>query len=180
MRLILLTISLLALGAIARAQKPGVTDTVSVCDLLRQPAKYNCKIVSASGIYFPGGHGLYLKGDNCEEILITKGFKWPSLIWLPLGDRGFQDRGLSVERLRKALDETGRLMNRESARKGNGVKVSKIIVTCRGRFETHDDLELRIFRRPDGSFMADGFGPGLSPAPAQLFIDSVEGVALEY
>jgi hypothetical protein len=163
MRLILLTISLLALGAIARAQKPGVTDTVSVCDLLRQPAKYNGKIVSASGIYFPGGHGLYLKGDNCEEILITKGFKWPSLIWLPLGDRGFQDRGLSVERLRKALDETGRLMNRESARKGNGVKVSKIIVTCRGRFETHDDLELRIFRRPDGSFMADGFGPGLSP-----------------
>jgi hypothetical protein len=179
MRLLALLIGVTIMVRTAGAQRTDVPGAISVCDLLRDPSKYNRKTVSITGIYFPGGHGLYLKGDNCEGVLVTKEFKWPSLVWLPVGDQDFRDRGLNSERLRRALDATGVMLNREAARNDKDAKVSKVIVTYRGLLETRDNFDQEVGRGPDGTWVGNGFGPGAS-APAQLFIDSVENVKVEF
>lgn len=179
-------VSLLAIAAVAGAQKTEAPETINVCDLLRNPVKYNGKVVDIRGVYFPGGHGLYLQGDNCEGVLVTKGYKWSSLVYLPLsaatysrnGDVLSEEKRLDDEKVRRALDETAAMMASE-ARKGNGAELSRFIVTYRGLLETLDNFDREVGRAPDGRWVANGFGPGAS-APAQLFINSVKSVVAEF
>ena len=171
-------VSLLAIAALASAQKTDAPETISVCEVLRSPVKYNGKVMNIRGVYFPDGHGLYLQGDNCEGVLVTKGYRWSSLIYLPLADGDLREKGLSPEKLRRALDETAAMMASE-ARKRNGAELSRFIVTYRGLFETLDNFDREVGQAPDGRWVANAFGPGAS-APAQLFIDSVKSVVAEF
>ena len=57
-------------------------------------------------------------------------------------------------------------------------RIKSVTVTYTGFFETYENLEAVVVRRPDGSLVGFGFGqvPG---APGQLFVDSVRDVTVE-
>jgi len=182
MRLLLLVASLINVSFIAAAQEP--TPAISVCQLLREPGKYNTTTITLRGIYFVGGHGPYLQGDNCEGLVVAGGVRWPSLIWLGVDGRDFDQLGLShssFERHGKALADTGVLMERELSKltEKERSQARRWVVTYRGRIETGVDFSAWVRRRADGSLFGAGFGPGPPGAPAELFIESVISVELE-
>jgi len=151
--------------------------TITVCELLQDPTKYNGKTIALRGEYSVGGHGLYLRGPDCDGLLITKGYRWPSSIWISLTRKEYQKRSMSFEHLLDAQIEVGAV--RERQRRGKGASSEKVTVTFVGLFETREDLDSVVFQRPDGSLVGIGFGqaPG---APGQFFIDSVKDIVVEF
>jgi hypothetical protein len=153
--------------------------TVTVCELLQDPTKYNGKTIALRGEYSVGGHGLYLRGPDCDGLLITRGYRWPSSIWISLTREEYQQRSMRFEHLLDVQVEVGAVRERERQRRGKGATSEKVTVTFVGLFETREDLDSLVFRRPDGSLVGIGFRqvPG---APGQLFIDSVKDIVVEF
>jgi len=179
MKSLILLSAAFACEYVAYAQEPVPNTTISICDLLRDPSMYNGEVISLRGVYFPGGHGLYLKGEGCDGTLNTRGYRWPSLVWIVNNEQEMQRHGRSMERYLQALVQVADAGRRELLRKSPGAKIGRVIVTYTGLFETRDDLASAVFQRPDGSVVGIGFGeaPG---APGQLFVDSVKDIAVEF
>src|ERR1700732_2065447 len=106
------------LAASIYAQKDPLEGAISVCDLIRKPARYNGKIIAIRGTYFVGGHGTYLKGEGCDGILVTKGHPWPSLICLSLTREETNLRGLNYEHQVKADADMSAAVFRARAARG--------------------------------------------------------------
>ena len=155
---------------VSTAQVEVPVKTVTVCEVLRTPTTFNGQIISVRGVYSPWEHGLYLRGEDCEGILVTHGFKWPSVISIVNQQRELESRGRSIDGLLRANEELSTTIKRELQRNGPGVKVAKIKVTYTGLFETHEDLE----GRP-----GDGFG-ALNSAPGQLYVESMKDIVVEF
>jgi len=161
-----------------RAQEAVPIRTMAICDLLRNPSQYNGKVIALTGLYSPGGHGLYLRGEGCDGVLVTKGYQWPSLVWIVSSEEEMRRRGRAIAPYMQALFQVAAISRRELLRKGSGAKIAKVTVTFVGLFETRDDLANAVFQRPDGTVVGAGFGqvPG---APGQFFVDSVKNVEVE-
>lgn len=163
----------------ATAQEGSSPPVVPICDVLRNPPLFNGKVIAIRGERLVGGHGLYLAGPNCADVVGTKGYRWPSFIWIENGRKEMESRGYSMDEYEKAILEIGRVSRSALERKGPGAKIARVEVTLVGLFETHRDFDSAVFARPDGSIVGAGFGqvPG---APGQLFVKSVRDISVEF
>ena len=148
---------------------------ITVCELLRDSARYNGKTISVRGEYFVGDNGLYLRGLNCGRGLITKGYTWPALIWLSDSAAEFARRGLDAKQFVNSVIQIGKA---RSGRAGSGVGNERVTLTYTGLFETRKNLADFVRNLPDGSVTGDGFGP-VPGAPGQLFVQAVDEIVVE-
>jgi hypothetical protein len=161
------------------AQEAPPLKVVPICDVLRNPSLFNGKVIAVRGEQIVGGHGLYLGGENCSDVLTTKGYRWPSLIWIVNSEEEMERRGYTLSQYMQALREIDDVRRGELQRTGAGAKIARVEVTYVGLFETHRDFDGAVFQRPDGSVVGAGFGqvPG---APGQLFVQSARDVSIEF
>jgi hypothetical protein len=164
---LLLLMAALAASRVMNAQDVKARPKLTVCELLKQPSKFNRRVIELRGIYFTGGHGMFVAGDACDEVLITKGKRWQSLIWLELSREETERRGMSFERVTKAQMEI------------ITAKITKVIVTSVGLFETRDDFDSMIGAPADDRPVESGFGDQ-GVAPGQFFIDSVKDIVVKF
>lgn len=174
-------VSILVYVFLAGAQDATLPKSMTVCDLLRDPAKYNGKVIAVRGTYLIGGHGLYLHGEGCDGVLTTKGHPWPPIIWLSLSQQEMEQHGQSFDRALKAEDQVSAAREREKQfRRDRGSPGrERVTLTYIGLFETRDNLENEVGRAPNGTTVVNGFGPGNS-APGQLYVQSVKDIVVEF
>ena len=178
MRIVLLAFSCVLAATAAYAQQGPPEGTISICDLLRRPSRYNGKTIAVRGTYFVGGHGTYLKGEGCDGVLVTKGHPWPSVIWLSLSREETERRGLDYEhKLRAEADMSAAVFRARAARDFKS-DVAKVTLTYVGLFETRDGFDAQIGKPDDAAGVEEGFGDQ-GYAPAQLFVDSVKDIVVE-
>jgi hypothetical protein len=175
---LLLLMAALAASRVMNAQDVKARPKLTVCELLKQPSKFNRRVIELRGIYFTGGHGMFVAGDGCDEVLITKGKRWQSLIWLELSREETERRGMSFERVTKAQMEIITAKLREMRRHPQA-KITKVIVTSVGLFETRDDFDSMIGAPADDRPVESGFGDQ-GVAPGQFFIDSVKDIVVKF
>jgi hypothetical protein len=161
------------------AQVTAPMNVVPICDVLRDPSLFDGKVIAVRGEHIVGGHGLYLGGRDCPDGLTTKGYRWPSLIWIVNIEEEMERRGYAPSQYMRALREIDNVSRGELQRKGAGAKIARVEVTFVGLFETHHDFENAVFQRPDGTIVGAGFGqvPG---APGQLFVQSAKDVSVQF
>src|SRR5262249_43556234 len=114
---------------VAVANQPD-PETISVCDVLRDPFRYNGKLVAVRGYLLDTIEGEWL-AEDCPERLVTFGYKWPNQIWLrqvPVEQVGALHRVDFVTDLRPS-EESRRV--RAELREGD-----RVWVTYVGLFET--------------------------------------------
>ena len=81
-RLLILLIALTC--ASAAAQVVGAQPdppTVTVCDLLSQPLKYDGTFVRIQGRLTGTDEGTWFASDKCPSVFVTNKYRWPSVIW---------------------------------------------------------------------------------------------------
>lgn len=155
---------------VANAQEVVAPKTISVCEVLQNPTKFNHAIIAVRGIYTAWEHGLALSGEGCDGILVSQGFKWPSMISIVRWQKEIESRGRSIAASQKVDEELGAAIRRAVQAKGIGARTRRVRLTYVGLFETHDDLDARP---------GDGFG-ALNAAPGQLFVDAVKDIEVEF
>jgi hypothetical protein len=152
-----------------RAQDIGtVPASISVCELLREPSRFNGKTIAVRGIYLPWEHGLYLRGEGCDMVRSSSGKDWPAVISIVLTTEEMRRRGLDPERLKAAEVQIAMEKARETTARGGEGKIAKVVLTYVGFFETRD-----------GTTNSRGFGAGAA-APGQLFVESVRDIVVEF
>jgi hypothetical protein len=90
---------------------------------------FNGKITAIRGEHLVGGHGLYLRGGNCSDVLATKGYRWPSLIWIVNIEEDMERRGHNLGQYMEALHEIDKVSRAELQRKGTGAKIARVEAT---------------------------------------------------
>jgi hypothetical protein len=137
--------------------QPIARPTLTVCELLRKPSQYNGKTISVRGVYFWGGHGLYLKGEDCDGVLVTKEQKWPALIWIEGSREQAELRGLNFEHSLQADAEITKAKFRMQREHGFYKPISKVTLTYTGLFETRNTFDGRIGKPRDHVPVEVGF-----------------------
>ena len=176
LRILSLLLATIACAPVAQTQESH--QTITICELLRDSSKYNGKVVAVPGEYFAGGHGLYLRGSDCDGILTTRGYRWPALIWISPMEKEFTSRGLNFYHASRAEIEIATVRERERQRIGVDWNSEKVTLTYVGLYETREHFDREVGRGRDGKLVANGFGPG-NTAPGQLFVDSVKDIAVD-
>lgn len=143
---------------------------LSVCDLIANRNRYAGRIVLVRGIE-RGGHGAWLVADPaCQHELVTRGVKWPNIIYLAYPDNQskiesyhapFKVDWKSVERVQQEVERSGFDPDRDY-----------VVKTFEGLLLTYSNLENRVTPGIPGALRL-GFGP-LGEAPAQLLIKRVK------
>lgn len=152
----------------ARAQPADPDKVMTVCEILREPSRYNGKKVAIRGEYLIWGHGVYLRGEECSSVELPKGREWAAVVDILLWQDEIQRRGFNPEQIYKAIGEIDLVMERsEPTRKSEEVR--RVTLTLVGTFDTRD--------RFDGQ--TGGFGDG-GGAPAQMIVDSVRDIVVTY
>jgi hypothetical protein len=162
----------------SEAQGPIPKVTLSVCDLLQAPSKYNRKLIAVRGEYFEGGHGTYLRGE-CKVPLVTKGFRWPSMIYVSPSREETENHGMNYQHAVNAEVQIAIVRAREARLRGADPLTAKMTLTYVGLFETRDGFDREIGKVPDGKPRENGFGPGAA-APGQLFVDTVRDIVVTF
>ena len=145
-------------------------ETISACDLLRNPVKFDGRVVAVRGLYVAEAHGAYLRAENCDGILPNDKFKWPPVIFVSLSQKEMESKDKDVRSYVRATEQMAAAIRSQIQLKGPGATPARVRVTFAGLFETRRDIE----NRP-----GDGFGP-LNTAPGQLYVDAVRDVVVEF
>ncbi len=153
-------------------------EAVEPCYLLTHLQDYNDRIISIRGEYFVGGHGLYLRINDCPTPLTTKGYRWPPVLLLSISDSETRKFGRSFESLQAALLDLGAKIAQKIGSAGKeDWSPFKITFTGVGLLHTHAQLELHVVQQ-GGTFLTDGFGAG-GWAPAEMFLQSISDIEIE-
>jgi len=141
----------------------------TVCEVLCSPLKFNGQLISIRGALGGTDEGSWLEGE-CEQPLITDGFRWPSMIALtrPTDESRLHDVDFS-------LDRTSYAQVHAAIRK---LKIDwqhqTVVLTYTGLLETRDGLGFPTITDALGRHRKLGFSYE-NAAPAQLLIKSVRG-----
>jgi len=162
-----------------RAQADEPPKAMTVCELLREPSKFNGKKIAIRGLYVPYEHGLYLRGEGCEMMPITKGRDWPAVISVVLSDEQMRRRGIDPGRFAAAESAITMAKLRATGARGGEAKIARVRITYVGLFETRDSFDGHPEKQADGRAVESGFGAG-GAAPGQLFVDSVRDIIVEF
>jgi hypothetical protein len=138
--------------------KPGM---VPLCDIVKDPARYNGRTVLTRGVLRLTSNGFWLSGQDCTAALKSSlGIAWESTLWLVPPSRS--EEGREFERAISELRE-----------RTSGLREPIIWVTCVGRLETKHDIRSAVSLGSDGEPLFRGFGiAGI--APAQLLLGKVQ------
>ena len=140
--------------------------TITVCEVLKDPVRYNGKMVAVRGRVVSTGEGTWLIGEGCTDTIETAGYKWSASIWLE-SRKGEALHEVDFSRDEVAFTKFAALLKSKG---DDGSK--KLVATYLGLFETYEDLAQRIVKYPSGELKGVGFGH-LDSAPGQLIVRSV-------
>lgn len=137
------------------------TPELTVCELLKDPGRYNHKMVALRGLYITTMEGAWLAGAGCDGVLVSAGFAWPTAIWISGPN--------SLENSRKFWSRVDALDPRHN----------RVTVTMTGLFETYDDLASRV-RNTRYGLRGFGFGhEGSAPGHLDAQYVDPEGALVE-
>ena len=156
------------------AEPQQETEPISVCDVLRDPVKYNGKMIAVRGFLISTDEGHWLNGD-CEEPLITNGYKWKSAIWPESPSSRSALHKVAFEEDFEAETAMYAVRNREM----KDPRHDRLWVTYIGLLETRQSMDIEVFVRPNGERQPVGFGH-LGGAPAQILIKTVKDIVVEH
>lgn len=153
---------------------PPEQRTLSVCDVLSSPMKYNGQLVTIRGVSEGTEEGWWIGADKtCPNPLVTNSYAWPSIIWVQAvgGHEHNPKAGLQTDQ--KALskvDRDLRLMRIDP-------KTDRIWLSFTGVLETREFTPKDV-GKADGQWRASGYGH-LGSAPAQLLLKTVGDLHVE-
>ncbi len=184
-RLIIIALSVYSLEI--QAQQTDWPPAVDICEVLRDPFKFNGQIIAVRGLFHATAEGWWLAGENCRNTLETKGYKWPQHVWLTSPEQIASMPAWLRQSQRTAwgLGEVPFAHPDEPAFTQLFAKIKavlsdppypepgdRITVTFLGQLETYNKLDLLVRRTSSGGISAVGFGH-LGLSPAQLILKSV-------
>lgn len=148
--------------------------TLSVCDVLSSPMKYNSQFVTIRGVSVGTEEGWWISaGKTCGASPTTDGYKWPSMIWVqtvggpaPNLKPHFHTNQSAITK----VDREVRLMHFDP-------KTDRIWLTFSGVFETRE-FTAQDVGKADGQWRTAGYGH-LGSAPGQLLLKTVGGLHVE-
>lgn len=147
--------------------------SVSVCQVLADPLKYQGQLIELTGLQEGTDEGAWLTGPECPGVLKTLGYVWPSSIWLQIPDSlsELDEAGFKYDfRSEKRVDRRYHVLRRKYPAKC-------IIWKYTGRLKTRADWSAAKFVYPNGSAKLFGFGHQ-GDAPAQLLLKQVDDVSV--
>lgn len=163
-----------ALGQVPRAANKGVPSTLTVCDILNTPLRYDGQLVRIRGSIGATDEGSWFIGESCSGILVTEGHVWPSQIALVMPDIRSELRLHSVD---FQFDlESERRIKAKYAQLRHTVSDECLSWTYNGLFETRRDWSKAKLIYPNGTWRLIGFGH-LGESPGQLLLKSEDDVA---
>ena len=164
----------IALGQIPKVAKGGTPPTLTVCDILTTPLKYDGQLVRIRGSIGATDEGTWFVDDSCSGILVTEGHIWPSQIALVMPDIRSELRLHSVD---FQFDwESERRIRSKYAQLRRTVFDECISRTYTGLFETRRDWSKTKVMYRNGTRRLIGFGH-LGESPGQLLLKSEDDVA---
>jgi hypothetical protein len=164
----------IALGQVPKAAKEGAPPTLTVCDILNTPLRYDGQLVRIRGSIGATDEGSWFVDESCAGILVTEGHVWPSQIALVMPDIRFELRLHSVD---FQFDwESERRIEPKYAQLRRTVSDECLSWTYTGLFETRRDWSKAKLIYPNGTWRLIGFGH-LSESPGQLLLKSEDDVA---
>lgn len=168
---LIVTLALVSLMNAQTRSEQGRTAEVDVCTVLRDPSVYDGQMVKLSGKLLTSPEDFALGGENCPGIFRTKGYTWPSVVYLQMPTSRTRLHPVDF-----TFDSASQQqVDKEYQRLKRRVPERCISWTYVGMLETHLDWSKAEVHYPNGSSRLIGFGHG-SAAPAQLLIKRVESV----
>jgi len=171
MKLILIPmalVGLLILRAPAQVQpQPEGQSTLSVCQLLLEPARFNGKVITVRGQHVGTSEGQWLRGTGCEGLVVTAAHSWPIELALAPAPAAGVPKYPYIHAVDFTFDfsSPARLKKKFQAL-SQTVPSSCIEVVYTGMFETYlDQWKSKI--GADGNTIYLGLGH-LNEAPGQL------------
>ena len=156
------------------AAQAGAPETLSVCDVLRDPVKYNGKMITVRGYLASNAHGTWLTEDCKEHLMTTIGMEWPNTIWVGATAKDALHQ-ITFEEDWKVVEETRAKLGRQITDRRH----DRVWVTYIGLFETWDNIKSAVGSDRSGALVLGGFGPG-NYAPGQLIIQTVKDAFVEH
>jgi hypothetical protein len=160
-------------------QNHGVSPvTVTVCEALSKPLKYDGQVVQMRGRVNGTDEGTWFIGDNCAGIFVTdNNHIWPSMVFLatPSSTTVGRTRLHSVD-FNFDLQSSRRLEEKYRQIRAR-VPDECISWTYTGLFETRRDWSTAKATYPNGTSKVIGFGH-LGEAPAQIILKSADDVSI--
>jgi len=161
-----------ALGQASSMDKETIP-TLTVCDALSHPEKYDGKMVRIRDQVRSTDEGAAFVGDTCQGIFVTDGKVWPSgIAWTMPTDLifilhpvNFSYDWAASKRLRKRWSKLHKRFPDRC-----------IAVTYSGMFESWSKEKARKTDLKGQKYEFEGFGH-LNSAPAQLVLRSADDVA---
>lgn len=142
---------------------------ISVCDAIANRIKYQYRLVSVRGTLRSTPEGSWLDAHDCKIDLKTRGYSWPTSIWIESDSRIYRQMGLDFPYHKEVYQELGRQIRSLS----KDPEREYVWLTYIGVLETDLDLESRVISYPSGYVMGFGFGHG-GESPARLFVKAFE------
>jgi hypothetical protein len=164
----------IALGQVPKAAKEGAPPTLTVCDILSTPLRYDGQLVRIRGSIDATDEGSWFVGESCSGIVVTEGHVWPSQIALVMPDIRSELRLHSVD---FQFDrESERRIDRKYAQLRRAVSDECLSWAYSGLFETRRDWSEAMVIYFNGTRRLIGFGH-LGESPGQLLLKSKDDVA---
>ncbi len=163
--------SLVFLAAALRADEPKLK-TLTVCELLRDLATYQHKVVAVRGELMRGEEHFYLQGDRCSKKLVTSGFVWPDAINLEQPGSPFVETPVLFKLDLVSMNDLALAIQKATA----GGESVRIWATFVGKLETREHLE--VVRTGTNKLVGYGFGH-LNAFPAQVVYERVRDVTIK-
>jgi len=145
---------------------------LTVCEILSNPLKYDGELIRIRDVIRGTEEGSWFVGDQCQNLFITEGHAWPSLISLEVPGGGLLQ--LHSVDFNYDLESQNRLIPKYRQLKRR-VPDDCLAWTYTGIFETRKDWTTAEAKTIDPGRLR-GFGQ-LSAAPGQLILKSADDVA---
>lgn len=174
---LLFVLSCVSTVAQIKQQPDGPPPSLTVCELLSQPLRYDGQLVQIRGRLDGTDEGAWFVGDDCPGVFVTnENHVWPSAVSLATSS----STSLGKTRLH-SVDfefnlESSRGLDPKYQRLRSRVPEKCISWTYTGLFETRRDWAEAKVVYPNGTTKVIGFGH-LGTSPAQIIVKSADDVA---
>ena len=178
--LVRLGIGLFGVGLIAASAQPPALkgspgNPLTVCEILKEPLKWDGQVVTVRDHTQGTDEGAWLAGKECRGIFVTNGHVvWPSMIALGTpslpGNLHSPDFTYDVDSERRVSAKGEEL--------AKSVPWSCLVSTYTGLFETRRDWAAARVTYPNGTSKVRGFGH-LGAAPAQSLLRSADDIEVD-
>ena len=153
---------------LAQSEKP---DTVSVCDVLKNRATYQNRIIALRGRWITDREGSYLR-SACSKEDLGLHRAWSAGVAIAWSLRAATTE-ISFEQDRSALHKVEKVLLKSRERG----ELGRVWITFVGKIETRHPLRVRTYS-PGGGPLTLGFGH-LGAFPAQLVVKTAKDLVID-